>query len=45
VGEKRNANRILVGTLERKRPLGRAKHMWMDNIKIILREMAWGGMD
>jgi hypothetical protein len=40
--EKRNAYRILVGKLEGKRPIGR--HMLVDNIKMDLREIAWGGM-
>jgi hypothetical protein len=35
--QKRNAYRILVGKLEGKRPLGRAKHRWKDNIKMDLR--------
>jgi hypothetical protein len=35
-GEKRNAYRILVGKPEGKRPLGGARHRWMDNIKRIL---------
>jgi hypothetical protein len=33
-GEKRNAYRILVGKPEGKRPLGRPKRRWVDNIKI-----------
>jgi hypothetical protein len=36
-GEKRNAYRILVGKPEGKRPLGRQKHRWGDNIKMDLR--------
>jgi hypothetical protein len=44
-GEKRNAYMILVGKSEGKRPLGRPKHKWEDNIKMDLREMVWGGMD
>jgi hypothetical protein len=35
--EKRNAYRILVGNLEGKRPLGRPRRRWVDNIKINLR--------
>jgi hypothetical protein len=45
MGEKRNAYRILVGKPERKRPLGRPRSRWEDNIKIDLREIRWGGMD
>jgi hypothetical protein len=33
-GEKRNEYRILVGKLEGKRPLGRTKRSWVDNIKM-----------
>jgi hypothetical protein len=40
-----NAYRILVGKTERKRPLGRTRHRWVDNIKIYLREIGWDGMD
>jgi hypothetical protein len=36
-GEKRNAYRILVRKPERKRPLGRPRRRWVDNIKIDLR--------
>jgi hypothetical protein len=35
-GATRNAYRILVGKLQRKRPLGRPIRRWMDNIKIDL---------
>jgi hypothetical protein len=34
-----------VGKQEGKRPLGRTRRRWMDNIKIDLREIAWGGLD
>jgi hypothetical protein len=44
-GEKRNAYRILMGKLERKRPLGRSRCRWVDNIKMDLREIGWDGMD
>jgi hypothetical protein len=38
-GAKRNAHRILVGKLEGKRPLGRQRRRWLDNIKMDLREI------
>jgi hypothetical protein len=44
-GEKRNVYRILVGKAEAKRPLGRPRYKWVDNIKVDVREMGWGGMD
>jgi hypothetical protein len=44
-GEKRNAYRIFVGKPEGKRPLGRPRRRWEDNIKMDLRELGWGSMD
>jgi hypothetical protein len=44
-GEKRNAFRILVGKPEGKRPLGRPRRMWLDNIKMDLREIGWYGVE
>jgi hypothetical protein len=38
-GEKKNAYRILVGKQEGKRPLGRPRRRWVDNIKMDLREI------
>jgi hypothetical protein len=45
MGEKRNAYRILVGNPEGKRPLGRPRRRWVDNINIDLRQIGWDGMD
>jgi hypothetical protein len=42
--EKRNAYRILVGKPEGKRPLGRPRSMWVDNIKMDFREIQWDGV-
>jgi hypothetical protein len=44
-GRKRNAYRSLVGRPERKRPLGRPRHRWVDNIKMDLVEIGVGGLD
>jgi hypothetical protein len=45
LGEKRNVYRLLVGKPEGKKPLGRPGRMWVDNIKMYLREIGWDGMD
>jgi hypothetical protein len=48
MGERRVAYRALVGKPEGRRPLGRSRHRWEDNIKMDLREVGWwggGGMD
>jgi hypothetical protein len=39
VGEMRNTYIILMGKLEGKRPLGRHRRRWEDNIRIDLREI------
>jgi hypothetical protein len=41
MGEKRNAYRLLVG----KRPLGRPRCRWVDNIRMDLGEVGWGDVD
>jgi hypothetical protein len=43
--EKMNEYRILMGKPEGKRPLERPRRRWVDNIKIDLIEIVWGGMD
>jgi hypothetical protein len=45
MGEKRNAYRLLVGKPEVKRPLGRPRRRWVDDIKIDLGEVGWGDVD
>jgi len=45
MGERRGVQRILVGELEGKRPLGRPRRRWEDNIKIDLQKVGCGGMD
>ena len=43
MGEGRGVHRVLVGKPEGKRPLGRPKRRWEDNIKMYLREVGGGG--
>jgi hypothetical protein len=47
MGKKRNTYRLLVGKPEGKRPLGRPRHRWMDNIKIgsWSDRLGWCGLD
>jgi hypothetical protein len=44
-GDKRSAYKILTGKPEGKRPLGRPRHRWKENIKIDLRYTELGGVD
>ena len=44
-GERRGVYRVLVGKPEGKKPLGRPRHRWEDNIKMDLQEVGCGGMD
>jgi hypothetical protein len=43
-GKTRIVYRILVGKPEGKRPLGRQRSTWVDNIKMDLAEIGWGGL-
>jgi hypothetical protein len=43
-GENRYAYRILVGKPEKKRPLGRPRRKWVDNIKLDLRDIGSSDM-
>ena len=43
--ERRGVYRVLVGKPEGKRPLGRPRHRWEDNIKMDLQGVGCGGMD
>jgi hypothetical protein len=45
MGEKRKAFRLLVGKPQGKRPLGRLRRRWVNNIKVDLLEIGWGGVD
>jgi hypothetical protein len=45
MGERRGAYRVLMGKPEERRPLGRSRRRWEDNIKMDLREVGWGGAD
>jgi len=42
MGKRRGAYRVLVGRPEERRPLGRPRRRWEDNIKIDLQETGWG---
>ena len=43
MGEGRGVHRFLVGKPKEKRPLGRPRHRWEDNIKVDLEEVGGGG--
>jgi hypothetical protein len=43
MGEKMNAYRLLVGKPEGRRPLGRPRRRWMNNIMMDLVEVGWAG--
>jgi hypothetical protein len=45
MGEKRNAYRLLVGKPEERRPLGRSRRRWLQNIRLDLVEGRWVDVD
>ena len=45
MGNRRGVYRVLVGKPGGKRPLGRPRRRWEDNIKMDLQEVGFGGMD
>jgi hypothetical protein len=44
MAEKPNACRVFVGKPEGKRPVGRHRCKWEDNIEMDIEELGWGGM-
>jgi hypothetical protein len=44
-GEERGVHRVLMGKPEGKRPLGRPRGRWEDNIKMNLQEVGYWGLD
>jgi hypothetical protein len=45
MGERRYAYRLLVGKPDGRRPLGRPRRRWVDNIRMDLVEVGWGDVD
>ena len=45
MGERRGIYRVLMGKLEGKRPLGRPKVRWEDNMNVNLQEVECGSVD
>jgi hypothetical protein len=45
MGERRGVYRVLAGKPEGKRPLGKPRRRWDDNIKMDLQKLGWGDMD
>jgi hypothetical protein len=45
IGTERNAHRVLMGKPEGKRPLGRPRRGWEDEIRMYLKETGWGSVE
>jgi hypothetical protein len=45
MGEKRNVYRLLVGKPEGRKPLGRPRRWWLNNIRMDFAEVGWGDVD
>jgi len=45
MGEERGVYRVLVGKLEGRRPMGRPRRRWVDNIRLVLQAVGCGYMD
>jgi len=45
MGEEKGVYRVLVGKPEGKRPPGRLRRRWVDNIRMDLQEVGYGYMD
>jgi hypothetical protein len=45
MGKKRNAYKLLAGKAEGKRPLGRPRRRWVDNIRMDLGEVGWSDVN
>jgi hypothetical protein len=45
MGEKRNAYRLFLGKADLRRPLGRPRRRWVDNIRMDLGQVGWGDVE
>jgi hypothetical protein len=45
MGKRRNTCRLLVGKPEGRKQIGTPKHRWLDDIKMDLGEIEWGGVN
>jgi hypothetical protein len=45
MGEERNVYKVLMGKPEGKRPLGRPRRRWEDEIRMYLRDIGWRSVD